>query len=181
IDATTFAVSAFFLAQLKLPPHEHLAASPFLRELLEGWDEVRSRSWLWMGLAVAGVANMASGAFFVLGPSIAKESLGGAGAWALIVSAFSAGSFAGGLAAFRFRPRRPFFTAFLLYLPYGVPCALLAIAPSALVIAVGTCISGAGLMVGNAIWETTLQRQSPRHVLSRVTAYDWFAPLPPPP
>src|SRR5262249_51356280 len=61
--------------------------------------------------------------------------------------------------------------------PCGVPCALLAIAPSAIVIAVGTCITGAGLMLGNAIWETTLQRQIPRHLLSRVTAYDWFASL----
>jgi MFS family permease len=176
-DAATFAVSAVFLAQLKLPPHEHLEARPFLRDLLEGWDEVRSRSWLSMGLVVAGVANMASAAFFVLGPSIAKESLGGAGAWALIVAAFSAGSFVGGLVAFRFRPRRPFFTAFLLYLPFGVPSALLAVAPPAIAIAVGTCVSGAGLMLGNAIWETTLQQQIPRRVLSRVTAYDWFASL----
>jgi hypothetical protein len=61
-----------------------------------------------MGLLVAGVANMAAAPFFVLGPAIAKDSLGGAGAWALIVAAFSVGSFAGGLVAFRFRPRRPF-------------------------------------------------------------------------
>ena len=126
---------------------------------------------------IAGTYRRPAAAFFVLGPSIAKESLGGAGAWALIVSAFSAGSFVGGLVAFRFRQRRPFLTAFLLYLLYGVPCALLAVAPAAVVIAVGTCISGAGLMLGNAIWETTLQRQIPRRVLSRVTSYDWFASL----
>jgi hypothetical protein len=32
-------------------------------------------------------------------------------------------------------------------------------------------------MLGNAIWETTLQQKIPRHLLSRVTAYDWFASL----
>jgi hypothetical protein len=176
-DASTFAVSAVFLAQLSLPPHERLPARPFLRDLLEGWDEVRSRTWLWMGLVVAGVANMAAAPFFVLGPAIAKASLGGAGAWALIVSAFSVGSFAGGLVAFRFRPRRPFLAAFLLYLPFGVPSALLALQPPAIVIAAGVCLSGAGLMLGNAIWETTLQQQIPRAVLSRVTAYDWFGSL----
>jgi MFS family permease len=176
-DAVTFGVSAFFLAQLKLPPHERLPARPFVRELLEGWDEVRKRTWLWMGLLVAGVANMAAAPFFVLGPAIAKDSLGGAGAWALIVAAFSVGSFAGGLVAFRFRPRRPFLAAFLLYIPFGVPNALLALQPSTVVIASGVCLSGAGLMLGNAIWETTLQQKIPRHLLSRVTAYDWFASL----
>jgi MFS family permease len=176
-DASTFAVSAVFLAQLSLPPHERLPARPFVRDLLEGWNEVRSRTWLWMGLVVAGVANMAAAPFFVLGPAIAKASLGGAGAWALIVSAFSVGSFAGGLVAFRFRPRRPFLAAFMLYLPFGVPSALLALHPPAIAIAAGVCLSGAGLMLGNAIWETTLQQQIPRAVLSRVTAYDWFGSL----
>jgi Major Facilitator Superfamily len=176
-DAATFGVSAFFLAQLKLPPHERLPARPFVHELLEGWNEVRARTWLWMGLLVAGVANMAAAPFFVLGPAIAKDSLGGPGAWALIVAAFSVGSFAGGLVAFRFRPRRPFLAAFLLYIPFGVPNALMALQPPTLVIAAGVCLSGAGLMLGNAIWETTLQQKIPRHALSRVTAYDWFASL----
>jgi MFS family permease len=72
-DAATFAVSAFFLAQLQLPPHQRLETQPFLRQLFEGWNEVRSRTWLWMGLIVAGVANMAAAPFFVLGPAIAKR------------------------------------------------------------------------------------------------------------
>jgi MFS family permease len=176
-DALTFAVSAFFLAQLKLPPHERLVTQRFVRELLDGWNEVRSRTWLWMGLVVAGVANMAAAPFFVLGPAIAKASLGGPGAWALIVAAFSVGSFAGGLVAFRFRPRRPFLAAFLLYMPFGLPNALLALQPPTIVIAAVVCLSGAGLMLGNAIWETTLQQKIPRQALSRVTAYDWFGSL----
>jgi hypothetical protein len=32
-------------------------------------------------------------------------------------------------------------------------------------------------MIGNSIWETTLQRTIPPAVLSRVTAYDWFGSL----
>src|SRR6266511_1967027 len=57
-DAATFPVSAVFLAQLSLPPHERLPARPFVRDLLEGWNAVRSRTWLWMGLVVAGALTI---------------------------------------------------------------------------------------------------------------------------
>jgi hypothetical protein len=38
-------------------------------------------------------------------------------------------------------------------------------------------ISGAGLMIFNSLWETTLQRHVPDASLSRVSAYDWFGSL----
>jgi len=38
-------------------------------------------------------------------------------------------------------------------------------------------VPGAGLMVFNSLWETTLQRQIPDAALSRVSAYDWFGSL----
>jgi MFS family permease len=177
VDACSFGVSALFLARLRIPPHERLPAQTFLRDLRDGWDEFRSRSWLWIGVLAAGVANMMSAAFFVLGASIAKSSLGGAGAWALILSAFGVGSFAGGLLALRLRPRRPFFAAFVGYLPFGFPSVLLALHAPALAIATSTFIAGAGLMIGNALWETTLQHRIPPASLSRVTSYDWFGSL----
>ncbi|HEX9416152.1 MAG TPA: MFS transporter [Gaiellaceae bacterium] len=177
VDAATFGVSALFLARLELPPHQRLPAQSFIRDLLDGWHEVRSRTWLWLGVLAASVANMMSAPFFVLGAAISKTSLGGPGAWALILSAFSAGSFVGGLIALRIRPRRPFFASFLGYLPFGLPSALLALHAPAIGVAAAGCVAGAGLMIGNAIWETTLQQQIPAQSLSRVTAYDWFGSL----
>jgi hypothetical protein len=45
------------------------------------------------------------------------------------------------------------------------------------VLAVGTFIAGAGLMLGDAVWESTLQRNIPAESLSRVSSYDWLGSL----
>jgi hypothetical protein len=177
VDGTTFLASAACLAALRLPPHERLPSQRFLHDLRDGWREFTSRTWLWAGVCAAGVANMCAQPFFVLGALVSKESLGGPKAWALILSSFSVGNLLGGLAALRLRPRRPFFTAFLLYLPFSLPSLLLAAHAGALGIAAAALVAGAGLMVGNALWETTLQQRVPRAALSRVTAYDWFGSL----
>jgi predicted MFS family arabinose efflux permease len=174
VDAASFGVSAAFLAQLRLPPHVRLPPQRFVHDLREGWREFSSRTWLWVGVIVAGIANMMAAAFFVLGAAISRESLGGAGAWALILASFGVGSFVGGLFALRLRPRRPFFASFVGYLPFGVPSVMLALRLPAQAIAASALVAGAGLMIGNALWETTLQQHVPAAALSRVTAYDWF-------
>jgi predicted MFS family arabinose efflux permease len=176
-DAGTFGVSVLFLARLRPLAREAIPVQSFLHDLHEGWREFRSRDWLVAGVAAAGIGNMCFAAFVVLGAAISKDELGGAGAWALILSAFSIGNLVGGLVALRIRPRRPFFTAFLVYMPFAVPVALLALHAPAPAIAVGACVSGLGLLLGNALWETTLQQQVSPSVLSRVVAYDWFGSL----
>jgi hypothetical protein len=46
--------------------------------------------------------------------------------------------------------------------------AALALVRSVRVIALGTLLAGLGLMLGNTVWETTLQRHVPSESLSRV-------------
>src|SRR5919201_3306704 len=176
-DAASFGASALFLAAIRVPAQQGTGQT-FLLDLKEGWDEFRSRTWLWSGVLAAGLGNMLWGACFgVLRPAIAKKSLGGAGAWALILAAFNVGSVLGGLTAMRLRPRRPFFAAFVAYLPWAIPVVLLALRAPAWAIAAGALAAGFGLLLGNALWETTLQQQVSPATLSRVTAYDWFGSL----
>ncbi len=97
VDSGSFAVSAFFLAAMRLPALERPPQQALLRELAEGWHEFRSRTWLVAANALAALANVLLLApMLVLGPAVAKRYLGGAGAWALIVAAFGLGSIAGG-------------------------------------------------------------------------------------
>ena len=42
--------------------------------------------------------------FFVLGPYVAKQSLGGAAAWTIVVTGEAIGALAGGLVGLRVRP-----------------------------------------------------------------------------
>ena len=123
-------------------------------------------------MIAAGLGNMLWAPFSVLGPAIAKSSLGGPSAWALITGCSGAGAFLGGLVALRLRPRRPFRAAFVAYLPFGSPLALLAVRAPAPVVAVAALAGGAGLMIGNALWETTLQ-----HKIEPAMLYDWFGSL----
>jgi MFS family permease len=176
-DAASFGLSAVFLSLLRLRPQERLRAEPFLRDLVEGWDEFRSRTWLWTIVLEASLVNMLSAPFFVLGAALARDSLGGPGAWALILIAFDTGALAGGLVGLRLRPRRPLVTAFAGLILFGVPSALLALELAAISIAGGALLAGAGLTLANVLWETTVQQHIPASVLSRVSAYDWFGSL----
>jgi hypothetical protein len=177
VDSASFGVSALYLARLRLPPLERLPAKPFLRDLREGWNEVVSRTWVWSILIFAGVANMAGAVFFILGAFVAKQSLGGAGAWALIVSAFGLGSIAGGLVALRVRPKRPLLMSTIGLAFFALPPALLALRVPAAGVAAGGLLSGLAGGMANPLWETTLQRHIPACALSRVSAYDWLASL----
>src|SRR5207247_1455470 len=69
---------------------------PFRHELAVGWREVRSRRWVWMTILNVSLALMLYVApFDVVGPIVAKDSLGGATAWGLIGASFAAGMAAG--------------------------------------------------------------------------------------
>lgn len=177
VDAASFGASALFLAQLRLGAHERVPARPFLQELHEGWQEVITRAWVWSILLFAGVVNMASAVFQILGAYVAKHSLGGAGPWALIVSALGVGSIVGGLLALQLKPRRPLLLSQLTFVLFGLPPALLALRLPAVAVAAGALVAGIGTGMGNPLWETVLQREIPRRSLSRVAAYDWLVSI----
>jgi hypothetical protein len=60
---------------------------------------------------------------------------------------------------------------------FALPLAFLAAAPPVPVLACGALVSGAGMMLGISVWESTLQRHIPGESLSRVSSYDWFGSL----
>jgi MFS family permease len=177
VDAATFAVSVAFLLRLHVPPMARLVVRSLLADLREGWDTFRSLTWLWTFVAAATIGNFVSAASGVLGPLVAKESLGGATAWALIVSALGVGSLAGGVLALHVQPRRPMLMATVPLFVFAAPLAMLALELPAVAIAGVSLLAGAGLMISNTVWETTLQRHVPAEALSRVSAYDWFGSL----
>jgi MFS family permease len=177
LDSISFLVSAVCLAQLRLPAHIKLPPQSFVRDLLDGWVEFSSRSWVWVIVVCAAVGNGFSGTFFVLGAAISKADLGGAGAWALILAAFSVGGLVGGVAVLRIKPHRPLLAACIAVLPWALPPSMLALRAPVYAIASVAFVSGAGLMIFNSLWETTLQRHIPDASLSRVSAYDWFGSL----
>jgi MFS family permease len=178
IDAATFAVSAVLLSGLRLPARaERPAASSFLADLREGWDAFRSRTWLWSLVASAALGNLVWGAWSSLGPVVARDDLGGAGPWGAVLAAMGVGALAGGLLAIRLDPRRPLLVSALVAGLFAVPLALLALRLPVALIGAGALLAGLAMMLGNSLWESTLQRHVPARSLSRVSAYDWFGSL----
>jgi MFS family permease len=176
VDAASFGVCALVLARIRIAPRERPnERSGFVRELREGWGEFVGRAWLWKSVVLIGFGNFAwVGAWGVLGPVIANEELGGAGAWATILTVWGIGSVVGGVVAIRIRPRRPFFVSIAAPLPLALQLATLALHAPVWVIAAAGFLAGAGLSVHLTLWFTVFQREVPEHAQSRVSSYDAF-------
>ena len=178
IDAATFAVSAFSLLRLHVPRMPATAPRlPFMAELAAGWREVTSRRWLITAIATFGVSNVCQGPFFVLGPVVANESLGGPTSWGLIATAQATGALLGGVVALRWRPAHPLAAGFLLGPVFFVPLLLLAGPAPVPFLMLAALASLAVAELTNTWWYTVLQQQIPEQSLSRVSSYDWLVSL----
>ena len=177
VDAGTYAASACFLVLLPLARRERPAGGRFFADLAEGAREAWARGWMRAGFGLAAVGNLGIATFMVLGPVIAEEDLGGAAAWGVILTGGAVGGVLGGLIAYRVRPRRPIMTSFIVWsLGALPPLALLPPAPAALV-AVANALFVLGIVLGNVIYETVVQREIPADRLSRVTSFDWMVSI----
>jgi len=174
VDALTYAGAAVAFFTIGPTPWPRPAERRrIIGDLVEGWREFRSRDWLWSGVVYLAFLHLfVIAPFLVLGPIVAKESLGGAGAWATILTAGAVGSVVAGLLALRLKPRRPLFASFALY-AVMVPQAvfLAAKAPLAL-IAIAALLAEGVLSYGSPVWNSVLQEKIPRELFSRVHAYD---------
>jgi MFS family permease len=172
-DAATYFAGAVVLAALRIPRDLTMPERHFLRELREGWDAFRSRSWLW-GIVVqfAFVNACTVGAWSVLGPVVAARDLGGAEAWGFILAAQSAGFIVGGLFTLRYRPERILLVATLAIFLMVPPLLVLAVPSEWWVIAAVAFLAGFGIEIFGVFWDLAMQEQIPPEQLSRVYSYD---------
>lgn len=177
IDGLTYLVSVVSLACIRIDWNAAEVSVSFVTLLRQGWKEFWSRSWLWAIVLQSSLVNALFASFLVLGPVVAKQSLSGAPAWGAILAAEGAGSVVGGVVMLRVHPRRPLLVATLCSLVFPLPLFFLAgRAPTILVTSAGF-LAGGFITVFAVQWSTTLQREIPSDVLSRVSAYDWFGSL----
>lgn len=173
LDAASYAASAVFLGLLPLSRRDLPARQRFLADLSDGMREAWSRGWMRAGFLLPAVGNLGIAPFLVLGPVIAQEDLGGAAAWGVILTVGAVGGLLAGLVGLRYRPNRPILAAFALWTLGALPAlALLPPAPAA-VIAVANGLFIFGVVLGNVLYETIVQREIPAERLSRVSSFDW--------
>jgi MFS family permease len=172
IDAATFGVSAICLLAMRLRIPRPAQRTHLRGDLVQGWQEFRSRTWLWSVIVIYMLFQVTvNGPFITLGQSIitiehGESTLG------FIMSAFGLGAVLGGVAAARIRPLHPL-RAGAIAMAGGL-FSLLSIAlqlpPGA--IAIGYAIHGAGGAFWLVMFHSSVQTQIPPDVLGRVHAYD---------
>lgn len=177
IDSASFGVSAAFLVALRVAPHAAKPARRFAAELVDGLREIRGRRWLWASFLTFAITNIGVGPFFVLGPVIARDNLGGAQGWGAIAAGVALGGVVGGVLAYRLRPGRPLVACFGAWLFAGLPVVALVPPLPTTAVAAAALGLGLGLAFSNTIWETVLQREIPAARLGRVAAIEWTVSL----
>jgi MFS family permease len=179
VDASTYAASALLLLGIRLPARVRVAATPnFLRELREGWEAWAEHTWVWLlNVWIALYFLITYAPFFVLGPYIAKHSLGGAGAWGTVVTGEGIGALTGALVGLRIRPSRPWVFVGAIFALTSIQSLLLARHASFLLIAAAAVIAGFSFSLGSVIYETGVQRATAPEKLSRVSAYSWMSAM----
>jgi MFS family permease len=178
-DAASFLISAGLLARISAhvtttATGEGRQAEPpaLLRDLREGWREFRARAWVWLPVAQFTMVNGCFAVIWVLGPVVARQDLGGAPAWAAVLTANAIGLVGGSLLALRLRPARPLRVACAATFGFLPPFFLLAAAAPVWLIAAAMLVNGVCVDIFEVLWDTCLQRHVPPGLLSRITSYD---------
>ena len=148
-------------------------AGALRRDLAEGWAEFIAHPWLWPQTVQFALFNLVTwGPYLVLGPVLARQYLGGAQAWGVILACYGGGAILGGLLALGRRPRRPLLAATLATLGYPLPSLALALHLPLPAVAGAALGAGVGSALGGAFSATVQQRLVPAAALSRVGAFN---------
>jgi predicted MFS family arabinose efflux permease len=179
VDAGTYAASVLLLSGIRLSGRPSTTTTPnFIRELHAGWHAFTEHRWLWtLTVWIALYFLVTYAPFFVLGPYIAKHSLGGAGAWATVVTGEGIGALIGGLAGLRLQPKYPWRVVCPVLALTAVQSVLLAAHAHVVAIAAGALVAGFSFSYGSVLFETGVQRAIAPELLGRVSAYNWMAAM----
>ncbi|MGQ4333771.1 MFS transporter [Streptomyces hayashii] len=179
IDAATFLASALFLAGVRTSSSATTSDrgdEDFRQQLLYGWREFSSRTWLWSLLVYTSLSSVfVLGPVMVLGIAFVGGKEDGAAQWGIVMAAQGLGSLLGGLVGMRVRFRRPLLASVFCTFGLGVFASLLAVRAPVYVLVLGSLLSGAGFALLYILWTSSLQADVPSDAMSRVSAYDGVA------
>jgi Major Facilitator Superfamily len=173
LSATAYGTSATCLFSLRLgkvpaPP----AGNSLWRNLVIGWQEFRSRSWIWgviviwMFFAVLAWGPQLSIAAGVIVPKHGATTFG------LLSCAFGAGTVGGGLLGIRFKPARPLAAGAVAMLAYPLYPIGIVLGWPVWLLAAAQVVVGIGITFWGVMWATSVQTQVPAEMLNRVHAYE---------
>ncbi|MFD9941533.1 MFS transporter [Nonomuraea sp. NPDC059023] len=172
LDAAGFAASAVCLLLMRVRVARAEAARPMLHQLREGWQEFRSRTWMWSVILMWMIFGITLfGPLIPLGSELITGAYGEA-AYGLVLSAGGAGTIVGGLVAMRVRPARPLAAGATGMLLFALEPLTIALGAPLPVMMTGHLLGGAAWGLWSVMWATSIQTNIPGEALNRVSAYE---------
>jgi MFS family permease len=177
VDAASFVASLSCLALMRPLGAVHTRAQSFLTDVREGVREVLARPWMRATLTADLFANFAIAPYFVLGPLVVREHLGGPADWGLMMATGAAGGIVGGALVLRWKPKRLLVAAYCVLI--AIPLALLSLVPPLPLplLMLGAALFTFSIVVGNTFWSTAEQQHIPNEVLGRVDSVSWMVSI----
>ena len=171
-DSLTWLLAALFIMRVHVPPRLATASSSTLQELREGWALFSGLTWLWLIVGAFSILNAIHiGAWFTLGPVIAKDTIG-PGGWGLVLSAESLGLLLMTVVLMRFDLRRPLVTGMLGCSVFAAPLLILGLDPHVVPLMLAAFAAGAGIELFSIGWNLAMQENIDEEMLSRAYSYD---------
>jgi hypothetical protein len=171
IDSATFAVSSLTLALIPATELAGPRVTSALADLRAGWWAVIRHRWLVILAVRETLINvLVLSPFFVLGPVIAKDRLGGAPAWSAIALGYVIGNLAAAHVTYHWAPRRPVLAAFIVSTGLAPMLALLGLTAPIWLIVPAAMLAGAETTIYNTLSSATLQANLSEDTLGRAAA-----------
>jgi MFS family permease len=174
IDGLSFMFAGILVYSLrKLTPVVKSSSESTFKELRTGWKEFKTHKWIVAIVAASTVIMAAERSIYsVIGPIVAKENLGGAKSWSVILTVWGIGSVIGVVFAGKIRPKYPIRFALLTQFPTVIWILAVGNSNSVLLIAITAFMLGIAMDLFYVLWITTIQKVVAKESLSKVLAYD---------
>ena len=173
VDATSFFIAGVIVWNLPLIGKIKEKSPGIFHDLVVGWREFISRSWVITMVIAFALINMAFESMLsVLGPLNFSNPIAGPRQWSYNLAGLSIGMLMGGIWILRVKIGRPLYLAMILIAlsamwDYALACDL----PIFFTV-LAAVFSGISLEVFMVTWNTSLQSHIPEESYSRVSSYD---------
>ena len=173
VDATSFFIAGVIVWNLPIIGKIKEASPGIFHDLIVGWKEFISRSWVIAMVVSFALINMAFESMLsVLGPLNFSDPINGPKQWSYNLAALSIGMLLGGIWILKVKIGRPLFLAMVLIAISAVWDFSLAFGLPLPVTVLSGILSGVSVEVFMVSWNTSLQSHVPEESYSRVSSYD---------
>jgi len=173
VDATSFFIAGVIVWNLPLIGKIKEKSPGIFHDLVVGWREFISRSWVIAMVISFALINMAFESMLsVLGPLNFSDPVSGPRQWSYNLAGLSVGMLLGGIWALKIKIGRPLFLAMVLVAISAIWDFALALNFSLPVSVLASVFSGVSVEIFLVTWNTSLQSHIPEESYSRVSSYD---------